>query len=156
MDDTTNQMAKLYSDGWTLQKIGEKFGMTRQGVRERFIKAGIERRRWSKYRHIDKSELENLYFNENLTLPEIAKRFSVTNKVIKVALAYHKIPKRIGINRGGYIIEFLKGLEVNQQSIFRVREGRRYPKIHDAAKRMGIKISFRSKGEGEYIVTRIE
>ncbi len=62
MDTVTRQMVDLFQIGMTLEVVGKKFGMTRQGVRYRFIQAGIPRRKKVTYKDIDKQQLEKLYF----------------------------------------------------------------------------------------------
>lgn len=67
--DSTRKTAELYDGGMSLEQVGEAYGLTRQGVRHRFIKAGIVRRR---RKQIDKKRLETLYSAKRLPISEIA------------------------------------------------------------------------------------
>ncbi len=67
---STAEMAKLYEDGLSLEAIGQKFGMTKQGVRDRFIKAGIERHK-TKYKQINREHLETLYLEQRMSIDRI-------------------------------------------------------------------------------------
>jgi DNA-directed RNA polymerase sigma subunit (sigma70/sigma32) len=59
------EMAKLYENGMTLQEIGDRYGISRQRVQQRFRAAGLAQLvRPSKYTLIDKTRLETLYARE--------------------------------------------------------------------------------------------
>lgn len=148
-------MAELYNDGWTLESIGKKFGMTRQGVRSRFMTAGITRRHWLKYPHIDKEHLAKLYSDDKLPLSDIADIFSVSIYVIKLALEFHKIPRRKPLFLGGYAIDFLRRLKCGEAAKIELRTGN-YTYLYPAAKRIGIKITIGAKDANKFMVTRIE
>ena len=102
-DEITQEMAKLYGAGLILDEVGQRFGMTRQGVRERFIKAGIARRR---PKPIDKDRLEQLYLQDRLTIDAIAAIFVARPDRIRRALKKYKIPRRPSIKVGGYPVDF--------------------------------------------------
>ena len=151
--EKTAEMALLYQNGRSLAEIGEQFGMTRQGVRERFIKAGIARRK-TKYEQIDKSRLDRLYSVDRLLISKIADVFSVNPSIIRRALELYKIPRRPPITLGGYKVDFLRSLEVGENRVIESR-GDRYVHLHDTANRIGIKISIRSRGANRFEVTRL-
>jgi hypothetical protein len=151
--DSTEAMAELYDGGMTLEQVGERFGITRQGVRHRFIKAGIIRRRPAP---IDKKRLETLYSVDRLPISEIAAVFSVSEGKVQRALKSYKIPRRQPLKLGGYIVDFLRSLETGKTGVIKWRSDEKYAHLHDAAKRVGIKISTRSLGDGGYAVTRLE
>lgn len=157
--DTTRQMVELYRDGVSLENIGKKFGMTRQGVRERFIKAGIPRRGKFKYKDkekdIDKARLEKLYLEDKMSLTKIAGVFSVNAAAVNRALKFHQIPKRRPINKGGYLADFLRSLEINEKGIIDWRRKEKYAHLHTSAKQVGIKIFIRGLGSRRFEVTRI-
>jgi predicted DNA-binding protein YlxM (UPF0122 family) len=153
-EDSTKQMEQLYRKGWTLEEIGQKFGMTRQGVRDRFIRGGVEIRQ-PKYQRIDKEQLEQLYSDERFSVPKIAKVFFVTKPTILKALDFHGIPKRKWKKIGGYMVDFLRELKVGEQKIYQPLS-ENYPRLHRNAEVIGIKISIRKCGEGQFLVKRLK
>jgi hypothetical protein len=151
--DIIREMEKLYNGGMTLEQVGERFGITRQGVRHRFIKAGIIRRRPAP---IGKKRLETLYSADRLPIPKIAAVFSVSIGKIQRALKTYEIPRRPSLKKGGIQVDFLRSLEIGKTEVIKWRSAEKYAHLHHAAKLAGIKISIRSRGDGEYAVTRLE
>ena len=151
--DIVRAMAELYDGGMTLEQVGERFGLTRQGVRHRFIKAGVIRRRPEP---IDKKRLETFYSVERLPIPKIAAVFSVSIGKIQRALKSYEIPRRPPLKKGGIQVDFLRSLKIGKTSVIKWRSDEKYAHLHQAAKQIGIKISARSLGDGEYAVTRLE
>lgn len=151
--DITQVMAELYESGMTLQEIGEQYGLTRQGVRHRFIKAGIIRRRPEP---IGKKRLETLYSIDRLPIFEIADLFSASIGKIQRALKFYEIPRRPPLKIGGIKVDFLRSLAIGATGVIKWRSDEKYAHLHQAAKQIGIRISTRSLGNGEYAVTRLE
>ena len=151
--DIIREMEELYDGGMTLEQVGERFGITRQGVRHRFVKAGIIRRRPAP---IDKKRLETLYSADKLPIPKIAAVFSVSIGKIQRALKTYEIPRRPSLKKGGIQVDFLRSLEIGKTEVIKWRSAEKYAHLHHAAKLVGIKISIRSRGDGEYAVTRLE
>ena len=149
--ESTQKMAELYESGMTLEEIGALFGMTRQGVRHRFVKAGIERRRPES---IDKKQLEILYSKKRLPIFKIAGIFSVSESKIKRALKSYGIPKREPLKPGGYNVDFLRSLRIEQPAVIKWRN-EEYAHLHDTAKRIGIKISIKALGGRKFEVVRL-
>jgi hypothetical protein len=149
-------MAELYQSGKTLEEVGKEFGLTRQGVRERFIKAGIARRSKDKFPDIDKTRLETLYLGNKLPVSDIADLFLVSEGVIMRALKFHQIPKRRRISNGGYIVNFLRSLKIGEKDTIEPRKSSEYASLHTAARLVGIKISVKKLEERRYEVTRLE
>ncbi len=110
----TREMAELYRSGLSLEEVGEKFGLTRQGVRYRFMQAGINRRRKPKLVTIDKDRLEKFYLEDKLPIDKIATIFNVNRIVINHGLEFYKIPKRSRINNGGYMVDSLRTLKLGE------------------------------------------
>lgn len=157
MDYTTvtRQMVKLYQDGMTLEEVGKKFGLSRQGVRHRFIQAGIPRRSKINYKNIDIKRLEKLYFEERLTIPKIAAEFPVQTIVIRKALKFHQIPRREPLKLGGYIVDFLRSLEINEKGIIEWQRNEEYANLHHPAKQINLKISIRKLTGRKFEITRL-
>lgn len=151
--DGTEEMAKLYDGGMTLEQIGERFGLTRQGVRHRFMKAGITRRR---PKSIDRDRLDVLYSKDRLPINEIADLFSASIGRIRRALKIYEIPRRAPLKKGGIQVDFLRSLAIGKTGVIKWRSDEKYAHLHTAAKQVGIKISTKSLGKGEYAVTRLE
>lgn len=155
-EETTRRLIELYETGLTLDQVGKEFGLTRQGVRYRLTAAGITPRR-SKYRYLDKTLLKKHYLEDKLSIDKIAETLAVSRNVIKAALEYHNIPKQGRHLQGGYIIDFLKRLEVGGQATLRLHNCKtKYSSVYDVAKRIGIKISTRVCGEDGLLIKRIE
>ena len=152
-EDITQEMQKLYESGLSLAKVGERFGITRQGVRHRFEKAGIIRRQ---PQSIDKDRLETLYSKTRLPIWEIAANFRVSRGKIKRALKLYDIPQRKPLKLGGYIVDFLRSLGIGEKGVIEWRRDEKYAHLHHTAKLVGIKISIRSRGNGKFEVTRLE
>jgi hypothetical protein len=151
--DIIREMAELYDGGMTLDQVGERFGITRQGVRHRFIKAGIIRRRPEV---IDRDHLEMLYSVDRLPIFKIADLLSVSIGKIQRALKSYGIPRRPSLKKGGIQVDFLRSLKIGKTGVIKWRSDEKYAHLHHAAKLVGIKISIRSLGDGEYAVTRLE
>ena len=151
--DITQKMKILYDSGLTLEEVGKRFGMTRQGVRDRFLKAGIPRRQPKK---IEKDRLETLYFKDNLPISTIAAVCGVSKGKIERELKCHEIPRREPLKLGGYIVDFLRKLKIGAKDIIEWRSDKEYAHLHHTAKLVGIKISVRSCGGRKFEVTRLE
>lgn len=75
----------LYDQGLTLKQVGERVGLTKQGVHHRFKVAGIPTRNQSNTRHkVDLKLLKRLIQNEGLNKEEAAKRLSKLRSLIFV------------------------------------------------------------------------
>lgn len=94
------EMRRLYVDeGLTLKEIGVRFGITRQAVHLRFVKAGISRRSHNSQKFIDlnrqrneritrflddhRSEIVKEYDDEMVPVSVIANRFGISHGVIR-------------------------------------------------------------------------
>ncbi len=149
----TLEMAAFYQNGMTLEEVGKKFGLTRQGVRHRFKQAGIARRSKPKYINIDEDQLEKFYLEDKLPIDKIASFFNVSKTVIHHGLEFYKIPKRGRINNGGYRVDSLRKLKIGEKKEIEIRS-RIYSGIYSTAKRIGITVSVRSQG-GKFEITRL-
>lgn len=152
-EDVIQEMKELYESGLSLEKVGERYGITRQGVRHRFEKAGITRRQ---LKTIDRDRLITLYSKDKLPILEIAALFRVSKGKIERSLKLYEIPRRKPLKLGGYIVDFLRSLEIGENRIIEWRRDEKYAHLHHAAKLVGIKISIRSLGDGKFKVTRLE
>jgi hypothetical protein len=149
-------MADLYQKGATLEEIGNRFGFTRQGVRERFIQAGIAYHRSAlKYARIDKKRLEKLYSIGNLSLAKIASRLNVTLPVLMQALIHFAIPKRGPIAIGSSRVKALKSMKIGESKEIKI-SSKVYGGLYKTAKRLGMKISVsRVRNSEKLRITRI-
>lgn len=153
MKTTTEEMAELYRKGLSLQQIGERFGMTREAVRQRLQKAGVDRRSNKiepQVGKIDESELRRLY-GSGESLSEIGKHFAVSNRVIKEALKFYKIPER---HRRGKWGELFRNLKVGESRIVESKLKHPHLTLHGLARRRGIKISVNKIGDNQLRITR--
>lgn len=152
----TEEMAKLFEGGMTLQQIGDRYGISRQRVQQRFKEAGLAQlARPPKYTLIDKDRLENLYAEELLTIARISEMFGVKSHLIHQALNFHKIPKRGSINTNGKYIDRLRELKIGERTVIDCPAKKPHVVLHKSAKLAGGKISMRKLGSGRFQVTRI-
>ncbi len=149
----TLEMAALYRSGLSLEEVGEQFGLTRQGVRHRFMQAGINRRSKPKLINIDKDRLEKFFLEEKLSIVKIASFFNVSKPFINHALEFYKIPKRSPVSKGGYLVNSLRNLKIGEKKEIKIRS-KGYGGIYTTAKRLGIKVSVRSRGV-KFEITRV-
>ena len=94
----TKEMVALHEAGWSLDQIGEKFGIKRQALLQRLKRWGCDCSPPKKYETLDRERLETLYY-ENKTLLEIASEFSVDVSTIGKALHHFNTPERPPLNR---------------------------------------------------------
>ncbi len=155
-DAATRQMVELYQKGMSLEDVGKQFGLTKQGVRYRFMKAGISRREKFKNIDIDKGRLAKLYLEDKMSVSKIAGVFSVSETAIRHRLQHYQIPKRDRIKNGGCRVDFLRSLKINEQRIFEYQGNDEYAHLHTQAKLIGIKITTKKLTAGRFAVTRID
>ncbi|HEX8286783.1 MAG TPA: hypothetical protein VF556_02240 [Pyrinomonadaceae bacterium] len=100
-DETSirDEIVSLYVKGATLEKIGEAYKMSRQGVQYHLKKAGVERRTYQeataiKRTVIDEKVLRELYLNQQLTYAEMERRLGVTKYEIVENLKIYNILRR--------------------------------------------------------------
>ena len=152
-EDITREMAELYNGGMTLEQVGKRFGMTRQGVRHRFMIADIIRRH---PKNIDKDRLEALYSKERLPIFKIAADFSVSENKIRKALKSYEIPRRKPLKLGGYKVDILRSLKIGEKRLIKWHNNKEYARLYTPAKLLGMKVSIRSRGNGKFEVTRLK
>ena len=154
-EDTLKKMIRLYQKGMSLKALGEEFGMTAPGIRYRLAAAGVVLSRRPKFDRIDKIRLEELYLKEKFSIDAIAAHYSVERTLIIRALKFHKIPKRIKVQKSGDIIDFLRGMAVDEKGVFEWRSNHGFKRLHDSAKYIGIRISVKMLGKLEFEITRL-
>ncbi len=104
-------MVELYENGMTQQEIGDRYGISRQRVQQRFKEAALSHiERPPKFTLIDKDCLETLYAGGRLAIAKIGEAFGVKSHLIRQALAFHKIPKRSSIKSDGKYVDLLRKL----------------------------------------------
>lgn len=152
-------MAQLRAGGVSLAAIGRRYGMTRQAVHSRLKRSGlifagppIPR---SKAPEIGRDRLEKLYTENVLSVDKIGVVFGVGGSVIRRALIFYQIPKRLPIKRSGKYADVLRKLAVGESAV--IESAIKYPShtFHLSAKSAGIKITTRTTGPGTYRLTRI-
>ena len=149
----TKKMVDLYKQGWSLQQIGEHFGISRQAVQQRLQKEGISGsdRHWGrKIENIDKTDLQRLYF-EGKNLTEIGEYFSTSASTIYAALKFHKIPKR---DKPGKWLNIFKSMEIGESRVVECDHVRPYASLHSLAAKKGIKISIKKIEDTLFQITR--
>ncbi len=149
-------MVELYENGMTLQEIGDRYGISRQRVQQRFKEAGLAHiERPPKYTLIDKDRLETLYAGERLAIAKIGEAFGVKSHLIRQALDFHKIPKRNSIKSKGIYVDQLRKLEIGNKIEIVCDAKKPYVVLHKSAKRTNRKVSLKKIGRSKFQVTRI-
>lgn len=149
-------MIRLYENGMTLQEIGDRYGISRQRVQQRFKAAAlIHVRRPPKYTLIAKNRLATLYAGERLAIAKIGEVFGVKSHLIRQALEFHKIPKRSSIKSNGKYVDRLRKLNVGESIEIDCRAKKPYVVLHKSAKCAGGKVSMKKLGGGKFQITRI-
>lgn len=154
-------MAVLYEQGGlTLRQIGELYGISKQTVSQRFAKIKVVRPPRPavyppKCAQIDKTQLENLYAIERLSIDAISRILGVTPHVIHRALEFYRIPKRRSIKSDGKYIDLIRELKLFERIEMECRGKHPYVSLHKSAGHAGIKISVTKLGNGRFAVTRI-
>jgi predicted DNA-binding protein YlxM (UPF0122 family) len=146
-------MAALYQQGWSLKQIGEKFGLSKQAVHQRFQIIGISRKDRDykrKFDKIDKSDFERLY-SDGKSLNDIAEYFSTSAWTIQRTLKFYKIPKRYSPGKWGNLFRSMK---IDESRVVECNHVRPHITLHSLAVRKGIKISIKKVGENQFQITR--
>ncbi len=150
------EMVELYENGMTLQEVGDRYGISRQRVQQKFKEAGLAHiKRPPKYTLIDKARLENLYAGERLAIAKIGEAFGVKSHLIHQALEFHKIPKRSSIKSDGKYVDQLRKLKIGERMEIVCDAKKPYVMLHKSAKCTGVKISLKKIESGKFQVTRI-
>jgi transposase len=91
---------KLYTQGWSLKKLGQFFGVAKETVRKYLVEAGVKIRSrtwWMKRRFVGEKEgrlLQDLYIGQGKTIREIAKEMAVPYSVVWQMLKVFGVPLR--------------------------------------------------------------
>ena len=168
-----DEMRRLYLDeGLTLKEIGVRFGITRQAVQLRFVKAGISRRsHYSQnfrnaneqrsdriHRLLDdrRKEIVKMYDDEKVPLSQIADRMGISHGAIRKFL----IACGIEIRSTDSFRTFpeLGKLKVGESLLLPrpVRKGSPHLTYYKMAKTYNIRVSVRTFDERTFRVTRIK
>ena len=83
---------------------------------------------------------------------KIAEKLGVGDYLIRDRLKSYQIPKRPRIKNGGYLPDFLRGLQINEQKILQYQGNN---SLHGVASGIGIKIKTKRINPNQYAVTRI-
>lgn len=150
------EMKKLFEvDKLTMEEIGRRYGIIKQAVQARLAKLGVGRRP-NKYTLIDKHLLEKNYSDNSLSIDKIAKKMNVSKHSIESALIFYKIQKRPPVKSGGKYVDLLRDLMVGQKMEITLTVKNPLQVLHRSATATGIKIATRSRGNGKYMIIRIE
>lgn len=149
-------MKKLFEeDNLTMEEIGKRYGIIKQTVQVRLAKIGVGRRP-NKYTLIDKSLLEELYSDKYLSIEKIAEKMDASTKTIYQALLFYEIPKRPPIKSGGKYIDLIRKLAVGEKTEITFDVKHPHQALHGTARSIGIKIAMRSRGDGKFMIIRID
>lgn len=150
------KISKLYTERrWTMQRIADKFGVSRQAVHERLKRAGVETRRSGPTpAKFPEAVLRRLYEKEGLSISKVAERLNSTPGKIGYAMRWHKIPGRRGSEWRRKYPELAR-LAIGEH-LDLPKNDRRQPHgvFYKMAKRQGIRVSTRSIDENTMRVTR--
>ncbi len=168
-----DEMRRLYEEErLSLRAIGRLFGMTRQGVYNRFVAAGIPRRQQNTEGLIEfaekrreranelliahREDILRMYVDERLSLASIAKRFGISGKRIRD----HLVECGVEIRPSGNLPKYpeLGRLKAGESILLprAARKRRPHFTFYRMAKSFKMRISLESIDERTFRVTRIE
>ena len=115
-----------------------------------------EDRRLAKIIAIDRTRLEQLYVGRKLSLFECARAFGGDGELIRQALEFYRIPRRVTNYSHGKYAPVFRELAVGETR--EVECAAKYPhtNLHTIATRVGVKISLRKIGTGKYRITKLK
>ncbi len=136
---------RLYTvEKWTLQKIADKFGVSRQAIHHQFRKAGIAMRLPRPSEKIfDHETLVKVYVDEKLNIRETAKRLNSNATSISKQLDRNGIEKRSSgfLNRK---YPELYQIKIGESVLIkRPTTKKPYSTLYKRVKKIGIKISIK-------------
>lgn len=150
----TLKMAEMYRNGLLLQTIGERYGISKQGVQQRLARFGITAKdRPLKYAPIDRERLADLYAR-NISFEKIADELGTNADKITKALRFYKIPKRKRV-KAGPRADIFRTLGIGDKYVETLNCKQPYVLAYMSAKKVGIKVSTRRLGD-KLEITRIE
>lgn len=136
------EVRNLYEiEHWTMIKIAKHFGVTRQAIHARLVKANVPiHKNHKSTRELDKEELYDLYINFELLIPEVAKRMNTSIDKVSKELDRLNIKKRsVGHFKRKY--PFLYKMKIGEEFIIPVPSVKNPLKnLHQKAERINIKI----------------
>lgn len=151
----TEEMIRLYrEEGLSMQQIGDRYGIIRQSVQARLARAGVARLP-PKHARISKERLAALYADDRLSLGKIAAALETSLHVVRLALEFHRIPKRAPVKLGGRHADLLRSFAVGESRELRLKMKAPQAQLHRAAAVVGIKVSVVKSGGGKFRVTRL-
>ena len=140
-----------------MQQIGNRFGVKRQAVHDRFRRAGIKLRPSNQVRKVFSREiLVKLYDEDKLTIGQIAKKLNVGFSKVSSELKRHGIEKRpVGENQRKHP-EFWSMKKGDTLIVPRPRAVKPFSSLYGMAKNAGIKISIKTIDKDEMLVTCLQ
>jgi len=157
---TTEELYRLYQQGWSLQRVADKYGVSKQAIQYRLSVAACPRRGRGSARvflndHIDVDEFERLYIQQGLGLRQIAREMNMAVKVLRAKIKEH--PRMRKMKRGSAILPELNRLKIGESFLMprAARRGANYTRYYLSAHRHGIRVSVTSASETEMRITRV-
>jgi len=153
-----DEMQRLYEEeNLSFRQLAKHYNVSFQSIQKWFVKFSIKPKpRGRALTELDEDEALRLYHEEKLPTTEVARRSGVNTSRIDSLFKRYGIEKiqRRGRKKGGLIVDRLRKMEINQRELFTFA-GKSYNGLYITAKRIGIKISVRSRGDALCLVTRI-
>lgn len=84
-DQRTQEMTQMYEAGSTLQQVGDKYGVTRERVRQLLEEVGVERRSSASRVYARDTAIVAAY-QQGLSAPQVAKQMGTSNFTVYRAL----------------------------------------------------------------------
>ena len=156
----TEELHRLYQQGWSLQRLADKHGISKQAIHCRFRWAGLERRRRGTQRiwlntYVNVEEFEKLYVQQGLPLREIAKMLNIALSVLRTEIKKH--PRMRKMKRGCSTLPEINKLKVGESFLMprADRKGANFTRYYVIARRLGIRVSIQSEGTKQMRITRV-
>lgn len=161
------EIRRLYVDEeWTLQRIADRFGVSRQAVNDRLRRAGVERRRTNFRRKgtvteavkktLDLDNVRHLYIDCGISVQALSKTLGISDTILRRILvsegieirsqkfyAHRKYPQIYDLKLGESVVMPLP--DVSQP----------WTRLYDTATKAKIRITAKKIGPGIVKITRL-
>jgi len=157
---TTEELYRLYNEGYSLTGLAAKYGVTKQAIYDRFNRSGLPRRprgsnKFSLNEDLNADEFERMYVHQGLGQRQIARIMDMP--VTRLRAIVKKDPRMRKMRLGCAAIPELNTLKVGESFLVprAERKGANFARYYLLARRIGIRVSMQTENESQMRVTRI-
>ena len=157
---TTEELYRLYNEGYSLTGLAAKYGVTKQAIYDRFNRSGLPRRPRGSNKfllndHLDADEFERMYVHQGLGQRQIARIMDMP--VTRLRAIVKKDPRMRKMRLGCAAIPELNTLKVGESFLVprAERKGANFTRYYLLARRIGIRVSIRTENQFLIRITRV-